>query len=115
MIDPNSDKNIIIGGDLNDAFIPHLDKFRCKPNTMETEYVKAWKTLCNDINLSDAWRLLNPNTKQYTWRQGGSTKTLKQSRLHYWLTSNHMLYELIETSIEAGSRSDHSLINISFF
>jgi hypothetical protein len=41
MLDPNSDTNIIIGGDLNDAFIPRLDKFRCKPNTMETEYVKV--------------------------------------------------------------------------
>ena len=27
MVDQNSDKNIIIGGDLNDAFIPQLDKF----------------------------------------------------------------------------------------
>ena len=113
--DINSEKNIIIGSDLNNAFIPHLDKFRCKPNTLETEYVKAWKTLCNDINLSDVWRLLNPNKKQYTWKQGGSTKTLKQSRLDYWLTSNHMLYELIETNIECGFRSDHSLIKISFF
>ena len=115
ILDLNSDKNIIIGGDLNDVFIPHLDKYKCPPNTPETEYVKAWKTLCNDIDLSDAWRLLNPTTRQYTWRQGGSAKTLKQSRLDYWLTSNHLLYELRETIIEAGFRSDHSLISISYF
>jgi hypothetical protein len=115
ILDPNSDKSIIIGGDLNDAFIPKLDKYRCKPNVVETEYIRAWKTLCNDIDLCDVWRLLNPNKQQYTWRQGGSTKTLKQSRLDYWITSNHLIYELIETSIEAGFRSDHSLINISFY
>jgi exonuclease III len=115
LLDQNSDKNVIIGGDLNDVFIPHLDKYKCKPNTLETEYVKAWKTLCNDTDLSDAWRLLNPTTKQYTWRQGGSSKTLRQSRLDYWLSSNHMLYELVQTSILPGFRSDHSLLTISFF
>jgi exonuclease III len=49
----NSDVTIIIGGDLNDVFIPHLDRYNCKPRTAETEYVKAWKILCNELNLTD--------------------------------------------------------------
>ena len=70
--------------------------------------------LCNDLNINDTWRLLNPTTKRYTWKQGGSVKTLKQSRLDYWLTSTHMLYELNQIAIETGFHSDHSLIEISF-
>ena len=37
----NREENIIIGGDFNDVFIPALDRYRCKPNTRETEYIKA--------------------------------------------------------------------------
>ena len=81
----NNEKNVIVGGDLNDVFIPALDRYRCKPNAQETEYVKAWKVLCDEFNLSDFWRLLNPTKKQYTWRQGSSVTRLKQSRLDYWL------------------------------
>ena len=94
ILEENSDSNIIIGGDLNDCFIPALDKFRCKPNTDETEYVKAWKVICRELNLADFWRLLNPNKRAYTWRQGSSAARLKQSRLDYWLISMNMMYDL---------------------
>ena len=68
----HSNTNIVIGGDLNDCFIPLLDKFRCKPRTLETEYVKEWKTICEEMNLIDIWRVLNPDVRRYTWRQGSS-------------------------------------------
>jgi exonuclease III len=31
----NNERNIIVGGDLNDVFIPALDRYRCKPKSME--------------------------------------------------------------------------------
>jgi exonuclease III len=111
----NNEENVIVGGDLNDVFIPMLDRFRCKPNTMETEYVKAWKTICEELNLSDFWRIVNPTTQQYTWRQGSSLARLKQSRLDYWLVSIHMIYDLDTIEIKTSTRSDHSLIELNFY
>jgi exonuclease III len=111
----NSDTNIIVGGDLNDHFIPKLDKYKCKLNEKETEYVKAWKIICEEFNLVDLWRLLNPYKREYTWRQGSSAARLKQSRLDYWLTSLHMIYDLDKVGIQTSIRSDHSLINLSFY
>jgi exonuclease III len=110
-----SNTNIIIGGDLNDCFIPILDKYRCKPRTLETEYVKAWKTLCEEMGLIDIWRVLNPEVRRYTWRQGSSASRLKQSRLDYWLVSVHMVYDLNTVDIKASTGSDHSLIDINFY
>jgi hypothetical protein len=106
--------NIIIGGDLNDYFIPHLDKFNIKKNTAETDYIKAWKATCNDLNIMDIWRTLNPESKRYTCRQGKTSANLKQSRLDYWLISTHMIYDLANVEISPGFRSDHSLIELNF-
>jgi exonuclease III len=110
-----SDSNIIIGGDLNDVFIPMLDRYKCKPGIQPTEYVKAWLTICEEQNLSDFWRILNPNTRKYTWRQGSSLARLKQSRLDYWIVSTHMMYNLEKVDIENSIRSDHSAITINFY
>jgi exonuclease III len=109
-----SDMNIILGGDLNDYFIPALDKYNANKDLAETEYIKMWKVTCDDLNLMDIWRTLNPNTRRYTWRQGKTVDTLKQSRLDYWLISTHMIYELTNVDILPGFRSDHSLIEINF-
>ena len=115
IIEKNSDNNIIVGGDLNDVFIPRLDRYRCKPNTLETEYIKAWKILCEEYNLADFWRVLNPEVRRYTWRQGSSLTRLKQSRIDYWLVSMHMMYSLDTVDIASSIRSDHSIIEINFF
>ena len=115
IIEINSDVNLIIGGDLNDCFIPRLDRYRAKPGAAETEYVKAWKTLCAEFNLADVWRVLNPEKRRYTWRQGSSAKNLRQSRLDYWLVSIPLMYDMNTVDIKASYRSDHSLIDIDFF
>jgi hypothetical protein len=38
ILEPVSDSNIVIGGDLNDYFNPKLDKYNPKINFAETEY-----------------------------------------------------------------------------
>jgi hypothetical protein len=113
-MDQANDINIIVGGDLNDYFTPHLDKFNADKDLAETEYVKIWKAMCDDLNLMDIWRTLNPSTKRYTWRQGKTIDTLKQSRLDYWIISSQLIYELTNVDILPGFRSDHSLIEINF-
>jgi hypothetical protein len=114
IIDKAGGSNLIIGGDLNDHFNPKLDKYNPKANATETDYIKAWKVICNDLNLTEIWRTLNPHLRRYTWRQGKTTATLRQSRLDYWLISNHLIYDLNKVDIQPGFRSDHSLIDISF-
>jgi hypothetical protein len=114
IIDRAGGSNLIIGGDINDYFNPILDKYNAKINATDSEYIKAWKVICSDLNLTDIWRTLNPNTRRYTWRQGKSADTLKQSRLDYWIISTHMIYDLNKVDIKPGFRSDHSLIEIYF-
>ena len=114
ILEKYSEMNLIIGGDLNDYFTPHLDKYNAPKNLAETDYINAWKVICNDLNLTDIWRTLNPELRRYTWRQGKTKNTLKQSRLDYWLISTHMIHDLTEVDIEPGFRSDHSLIKITF-
>jgi hypothetical protein len=46
---------------------------------------------------------------------GQDKKNLRQSRLDYWLISSHMIYNLNNVGIKPGFRSDHSLIDISFY
>jgi hypothetical protein len=71
--------------------------------------------LIDKFNLVDIWRMLNPDLKRYTWRQGKSAKNLKQSRLDYWLVSAHMVYDLESVDISHSTRSDHSLISLNFY
>ena len=115
LINKNIESNLIIGGDLNDVFNPQMDRYRCPPNVKVTEYMKAWKTICEELNIADFWRLLNPEKRSYTWRQGKSAATLKQSRIDYWLVNIHMMYDLDIIDIKASSYSDHSLIILDFY
>jgi arginine decarboxylase-like protein len=77
--------------------------------------MNAWKMICEDFNLADYWRVLNPNTRRYTWRQGHSKTTLRQSRIDHWLVSIHMMYDLENVDILSSIRSDHSLIELNFY
>ena len=64
-------------------------------------------------NLIDVWRFLNPWSKRFTRREM-SRNGLVQTRLDYWLVSNHMLYDFDCQNIDPGMRSDHSLVKICF-
>ena len=105
-------KNILIGGDLNVYLDPEMDK-KGGIKTDLSKYGYAIHEFIEYNNLTDVWRTLNPNLRQYTWR-GNTRNGLVQSRLDYWLVSVHMLYELNTVSISPGMRSDHSIIKISF-
>ena len=66
-----------------------------------------------EYNLVDAWRILNSETRRYTWR--GITKAGQvHSRLDYLFISTHMIFDLDKAAIVPSIKSDHSLINITF-
>ena len=69
--------------------------------------------LIEKYNLSDVWRAVNPEEKNFT-RRAMTKSNMVSSRLDFWLMSMHMIFNLKKVSIEPGYKSDHSLISVSF-
>lgn len=61
--------------------------------------------------MTDVWRELNPELRRYTWRRN---HPLQQSRLDFFLVSDHLLDAFIDADIHPGYRTDHSMIIFSF-
>ena len=60
-----------------------------------------------DMKLVDYFRILNPDSKCFTWRRKNPTR---QARLDYFLTSEN-LGNIIDTiKVKPGYRSDHSTV-----
>ena len=98
----------ILGGDFNTYMNPTLDKHG---GIIEhnTQYSIKIQNLMDEYNIVDIWRLLNPNTKHYTWRQ---KQPKIQSRLDYFLISGELVYNIKHTKIKPAIRTDHSLLEI---
>ena len=77
------------------------------------KYTEDLVELMETNNLLDIWRILNPDSKRYTWR-GMTRSGQAHSRLDYFLISSNMIYDLSKASISPSIRSDHSIISISF-
>ena len=106
------DKNIVIGGDFNTCMDPLKDK---SGGTIEkkSKYAQHLETLCERFNLGDVWRILNPDISRFT-RRANTRGGIIQSRLDYWFTSIHMLYDLDSTDIKPAIKSDHSILTLIF-
>ena len=98
--------SLICGGDFNVCLHPELDKYGTDKK-LRTNYSKKIFTFCEMFNLCDIWRVFNPTSKRYTWRQ---LNPLRQSRLDFWLVSIHIMYELENVDIKPSYKSDHSII-----
>lgn len=106
--------NIIIGGDLNHCLDPNMDKFVRKNAKVPLEYSHCQKigkriiSLMEDFHLSDAWRMVNPRTRHFTFRRRAYA-----SRLDYWLISDHLTECLHASEISQVALSDHAMVSIS--
>ena len=67
--------------------------------------------LMTKYNLNDSWRIKNPCTRRYTWRQ---SNPLIQCRLDYWLISDSLFDKVVNLDIKPSIRSDHSAITVQF-
>ena len=102
-------ENIIIGGDFNCALTPR-DKEGGNPVTRKLPVIIEINRLCNLYNLCDIWRSLNPDVKQFTWRD----KSFKvQCRLDYFFSSNELSNLASDCSIIYAPKSDHSAAQIN--
>ena len=64
----------------------------------------------NEFNLCDIWRLKNPDSKLFTWRQ---RNPLIQCRLDFWLISEFLVGNVSKISIDPSIKTDHSKISLS--
>ena len=90
-----SENNLIIGGDWNTIQDGKLDKKGGKEDHCET-VTKNMRKLLDQLDLTDIWRLWNPSTSRFTFRQ----KTpLLQSRLDFFMISNILQDTVVEAEI----------------
>ena len=109
-IENHSDKNLLIGGDLNTYLDPRLDKQGGRMETV-SEYWKELTALCEDYSLVDIWRIRNQNKKEFT-RSANSRGGVVESRLDYWLVSMGITYLVKNIEIIDGLDSDHSIVTM---
>ena len=100
---------IIIGGDFNLVLDVEKDKKGGLPKTHHNAQ-KTSLEICDNLDLVDAWRILNPEEKRYTWRQ---TQPTVHCRLDFFLTSQSLLGNIISANILPGFKTDHSMITLN--
>ena len=101
----NTESRLIVGGDFNVLLNPDFD---CSGgNSSRKDSVKNIQDLCLDFDLVDIWRVRNPQTKRFTWRQ---KSPFIQRRLDYWLISDCCQEDIEKSDIVPSINSDHSAI-----
>ena len=63
-----------------------------------------------NLGLTDIWRLFNPETKRYTWRQN---QPALHCRLDFFLVSESSLCDVTHADIVLGFKADHSMITLN--
>ena len=100
---------IFIGGDWNSAMCGEMDKNGGRKLTGQT-ISDDMKTLITNFDLIDIWRVQNPTTKRYTFRQ---KRPLIQTRLDYFLISKYASDMVNQSRILASFCSDHSCVSLN--
>ena len=101
------DYKIILGGDLNVTMDPDLD---CSGgNPVLKDSVKCVEDIMLNYDLVDIWRIRNPNSKKFSWRQ---KKPIVQRRLDYWLISDLLQDDVVKVDIVTAIRTDHHAITL---
>ena len=109
VINENEELNTICGGDFNTYIDPTLDK---DGGTLEdtSQYSSKLQSLLENYNMSDIWRINNPSTKRFTWRQNNP---IIQSRLDYFFISSSIMQNVKDCDIKPSIKTDHSLLSLS--
>ena len=101
-------EDLIIGGDFNLVLDLDKDKKSGRFKT-HTNSVKILQKFMTELTLTDAWRVLNPDKRRYTWRRRNPEI---HCRLDFFLVSQNMMCNVTHADILAGYKTDHSLIVI---
>ena len=99
---------LLIGGDFNRVIDLDKDKKGGRART-HSESVKLLQSFMAEHNLMDAWRILNPDSSQYTWRR---KKPEVHCRLDFFFVSQGLMCNVTRANISVGYKTGHSLITI---
>lgn len=105
----HEESSFVIAGDFNTYLDPLLDKDGGTIESM-SNYASKLQHFAENYNLVDVWRVHNPATKRYTWRQN---KPLVQSRLDFILISLNLMQNVKSCDIKPSIKTDHSLVQIT--
>ena len=109
-INISNDTNIVFAGDLNFYFDRHLEAVGGNP-TSKPQSVAKFINIKEKLNLCDIWRIRNPKTKRYTFRQRHYSGYL-QRRLDYIFISDSLQQSVIKTDIKIAIATDHSPVDL---
>ena len=109
LIRDNEDSMLILGGDFNTYLNPVLDK-DSENNEAVTKYGKEILSLLEEQQLIDIWRILNPTSKRFTWRQ---KNPFRQTRLDYFFISLNLQFQVQKCEIKPSIKTDHSLLSLN--
>lgn len=114
ILDEHLGCNMVIGGDFNTHLNPALDKQNAPSDVAgrgspseRSQFADDLLSFCEEYDLTDCWRILNPSLRRYTWRQGNP---LRQSRLDYWFISCQMMNNISCVDIKPSFKSDHTIV-----
>ena len=105
-------KNIIMVGDLNLFFDSSLEASGGSP-TLKKKSISNFLQFVGKHNLLDIWRIRNPKSKRFTFRQNHFSGFL-QRRLDYVFVSNILQENIYNTEILPSFCSDHSPVFFSY-
>lgn len=108
LLEDMKNEEILIGGDWNLVMNPNKDY----SNYRQVNNSRARATVLRQMrafNMIDIWRHLHEHDKKYTWR---TEKFRKQARLDFYLMSESLKYLALDSNIESGYRTDHSMITL---
>ena len=105
-----NNKYCIIGGDWNLVLNPDIDTYNYV-NVNNPKSHNEVLDIISQLNLVDIWRDHNHELKQFTWRK---STPLNQARLDFFLISDSLYSSKINSNIQSGYRTDHSVISLNF-
>lgn len=99
---------IVVGGDFNLVLNVDVDKkggrSRTHSNSQET-----LKNFAAQFDLIDAWTLINPDSRKYTWCR---RRPEISCRLDFFFVSQSLMCKVRDANILVSYRTDHSLIDL---
>ena len=111
--DVTLEKNLILAGDFNLFLNSKLDAKGGKPAIKKKSLAKLIQ-LKESYDLCDIWRIRNPVTSTFTFRQKHSTGFI-QRMFDYIFISNSLQEFVNDTRILTSLSTDHSPVHLSLF
>lgn len=101
-------EEIIVGGDFNLV----LDVDKDKKGGFARAHKKSLEVIndfSKNLDLIDAWRVLNPESSRFTWRL---KKPEVHCRLDFFLVNQTTFCNTVSADLSPGYKTDHSMITL---